>query len=646
MSRRFVLFVLAWAGCGTPGPCAEPPAVDRHGVALPEGAATRLGSSRLRYGSQVYSLDLSPDGKTVVTSGSTAWVDGSEIRLWEAATGKLLRSHDLRWCYHAAVTPDGKRLVACGSGRNTVNCWDFVTAELIWEERQGQNFSGSALRVSPDGRTVAVGYDSIRLLDAATGKLVRTIERRPSNSLHSLAFSPDGTLLAAEDKYEVSLWEVATGRLVRRMEGTLCVEALAFTPDGTQLIATPGFEGDVRVWDVATGRLSRTLPGRVGATGTLAISKDGRLVATGGGSSANASQRAGPDHSIKIWELKTGKLLRGLPGHGGTPTGLAFTPDGATLVTADVTVRFWDVATGRQLRPQPGHEDAISDLQFADDSTVVTAAADGTVRTWDARTGEQLRVDRLVPERVEQVLLGPGGRRVGVVLPSGEAVATEVANGAEVGRFKMPDPGVSARFTPSGDGLILQGALAVTRAEFGGATTTWPHPAEFSRALVRDTECRYAAAVRSAAPKPAAPGGFILDNPEPPFDLVLWDLVRGAEHRRIRLPNDTGNAYPFFAPDGRGVIVNSDQWDVSTGRKLGTFKAWSPVGALSPDGQRYAVGTNGRMDVWEVSTHKKLSSLPLGVDGSYYVRWSPDGRRLAAATGTTALIWDVPAKAK
>ena len=282
MSRRFVLFVLAWAGCGTPGPCAEPPAVDRHGVALPEGAATRLGSSRLRYGSQVHSLDLSPDGKTVVTAGSTAWVDGSEIRLWEAATGKLLRSHDLRWCYHAAVTPDGKRLVACGSGRNTVNCWDFVTAELIWEERQGQNFSGSALRVSPDGRTVAVGYDSIRLLDAATGKLVRAIERRPSNSLHSIAFSPDGTLVAAEDKYEVSLWEVATGQLVRRMDGSLCVERLAFTPDGTQLIATPGFKGDVLVWDVATGRQSRTFPGHVGATGTLAISSDGRLVASRG----------------------------------------------------------------------------------------------------------------------------------------------------------------------------------------------------------------------------------------------------------------------------------------------------------------------------------------------------------------------------
>jgi len=651
MSRRFVLLVLAWAGCATPGPSAEPPAVDRHGVPLPQGASTRLGSSRFRYGSQVHSLDLSPDGKTVVTAGSTAWVDGSEIRLWEAATGKLVRSHDLRWCYRAAVTPDGKGLVACGSGYNSVNRWDFATGELLWEERQGQNFCASALCVSPDSRTVAIGYDSLRLLDGATGKLVREIARRPgSNSLHSIAFSPDGTLLAAEDHYEASLWEVGTGRLVRRMEGKLCVEQVAFTPDGTQLIATPGAKGDVLVWDVATGRQTRTLPGHVGATGTLAISKDGRLVATGGGSSAASNLRDGPDHSIKIWELKTGKLLRGLPGHGGTPTGLAFTADSATLVTADMTVRFWDVATGRQLRPEPAHDDAISDLQFADDATVVTAATDGTVRTWDARTGEQLRVDRLIPERVEQIILGPGGRRVGAVLPGGEAVATEVANGAEVGRFKMPGQHGTAKFAPDGGGLILLGLRAITRAEFGGATTTWQLPSEWRGAPVTDPECRYAAEVRSGPRNPAdwglGGGGIGNGGPKPPFDLVLWDLVRGAEHRRIRLPDDIRNDYPIFAPNGRGVCIGVEQWEVSTGRRIGSFGAWTTAGAFSPDGLNYAVAGSGSVALWEIATQKRLFSHPLGVDGASCVRWSPDGRRLAAATGTTALIWDVPAKAK
>ena len=476
-----------------------------------------------------------------------------------------------------------------------VNCWDFATGELLWEERQGQNFTPSAFLISPDSHTIAIGDRSLRLLDAATGKLLREIDRRPSNGLNSIAFSPDGTLLAAEDKYEVTLWEVATGRLVRRMEGRLCVEKLTFTPDGTQLIATPGFEGNVPVWDVATGRQTRTLPGHAGGTGTLAISNDGRLVATGGGSSAAANLRDGPDHSIKIWELKTGKLLRGLPGHGGTLTGLAFTPDGTTLVTADTTVRFWDVATGRQLSPEPGHDDLISDLQFADDATVVTAATDGTVRTWDARTGEQLRVDRLIPERVEQVVLGPGGRRVGAFLPGGDVVVTEVANGAELGRFNMPGRHGTAKFTPDGGGLILLGLRAVRRAELGGAVTTWPYPAELGYVSLTDPEGRYAADVRSAAPRPATLDGFgiAFRKPEPPFDLVVWDLVRGAEHRRVRLADDVGSVYPYFTPDGRGVVVRDDQWDIATGRKLQASKALSPVGTLAPDGQRSAVATNG-----------------------------------------------------
>ena len=182
----------------------------------------------------------------------------------------------------------------------------------------------------------------------------------------------------------------------------------------------------------------------------------------------------------------------------------------------------------------------------------------------------------------------------------------------------------------------------------GGAVTTWPYPAELGYVSLTDPEGRYAADVRSAAPRPATLDGFgiAFRKPEPPFDLVVWDLVRGAEHRRVRLADDVGSVYPYFTPDGRGVVVRDDQWDIATGRKLQASKALSPVGTLAPDGQRSAVATNGNMEVWDVSTQKKLSSHPLGVHKSYEVRWSPDGRRLAAATGTTALVWDVSGKAK
>lgn len=302
MLRRLALVGLIGIACSSVGGAADPPvAVDRHGFPLPAGALARFGSSRLRYGGGVHGLDLTPDGKTVVTAGYTPWVDGTEVRLWDAATGNLVRSFDYRWARGVAVSADGTR-VAVHSGN--ASFWDLSTGKRLWDYHRGQGDQVSAVAVAPDGKLVAVAGDKIALIDAASGELVRTIGRRQqSNSVGAVVFSPDGTLVAAEDLYEVRLWEAATGRVVRTMDGRQSVNGLAFTPDGKQLLATLGWDATVPVWDVATGKRVRTLKGHAGDTCGLAVSKDGRFAATGGGTNA-ANRRVGPDHTIRIWNLR------------------------------------------------------------------------------------------------------------------------------------------------------------------------------------------------------------------------------------------------------------------------------------------------------------------------------------------------------
>jgi WD40 repeat protein len=170
-----------------------------------------------------------------------------------------------------------------------------------------------------------------------------------------LPFTPDGKYVASGGEgFTASLWEVATGREVRRFEHPRpprppgfgparkldLVLALAFSPDGKTL-ATADNEGVIRLWEVGTGKdrlQMKTGPG--GAFGPFAVcslawSPDGRTLASAGG-----------DRVIHLWEAATGKERRRLKGHTDTIWSVAFADGGRLLASAgaDGTVRLWTLA--------------------------------------------------------------------------------------------------------------------------------------------------------------------------------------------------------------------------------------------------------------------------------------------------------------
>ena len=118
------------------------------------------------------------------------------------------------------------------------------------------------------------------------------------------------------------------------------VNAMAVTPDGA-LLAVASDDGRITLWNTASGRLVRELPGHKGPVYSVAITQDGLTIAT-----------AGYDETIHIWQLSSGSELRTLSGHKGWINSVAFTSDGHKLFSAgrDRSLRTWDVDTGKLLR--------------------------------------------------------------------------------------------------------------------------------------------------------------------------------------------------------------------------------------------------------------------------------------------------------
>lgn len=193
-----------------------------------------------------------------------------------------------------------------------------------------------------------------------------------------VAFSPDGTRLAAAGQHDVvKVWQVPTGQELLTLRGhSGLVYAVTFRPDGEQL-ASGGSDDTVRLWDARTGRLLRTLRGHGNSVMGLSYSPDGARLAS---SSA--------DGTIRFWGPATGSEGGGLEGHTGYARSIAFSPDGKRLASAgtDHTVKIWDAETGRELLSLRGHTDRIYDVAFSPDGSLLASVSlDKTLRLWDAR---------------------------------------------------------------------------------------------------------------------------------------------------------------------------------------------------------------------------------------------------------------------
>jgi WD40 repeat protein/serine/threonine protein kinase len=366
----------------------------------------------------VNDVGYSPDGSIIATASEDA-----TMRTWEAATGR----ERMRFFGHF----DGVRTVRFSAdGQSLITASQDQTAK-VWDAR------ATEAAVTIPGKFIVAGFngegshvhsgdggDEFKIWDSRTGRLLKS--QRLERSVYPAWDALERRLFtdAARTGPIAAIWDLTSGQRVCSLEGHSQEVNSATFDRADRRVATVSSDQTVKVWNPETCALERSFDG-TSRMNVASWSFDDEVLAAGG-----------LDGRVSLWRAADGQRLGVVKAHAALITSIAFSRDGARVLTAssDQTASVWDARDGHTLLRLEGHRGWVMSAAFnPTESLIATSSHDGSIRIWDASTGEE--VDRFVlGEQASRALFDPAGSRLLGVARSRMLIWPVVLNALPPGR--------------------------------------------------------------------------------------------------------------------------------------------------------------------------------------------------------------------
>jgi WD40 repeat protein len=681
---------------------AAAPRVDRYGDPLPDGAITRIGTSRLVQ--PATTIAFSPDGRLIAT-GSESGAASAVVHISEAKTGKLLQilktdAVRINPASELTFSPDSRLLAVSGFWAKAVVLWDVTTGRLLHQlpntvdgqERWARWPENPTLAFTPDGRTlIGGGKDGgVYLWDVATGQEKARIKRE-GDTVIALTISASANMAltahagSAREGGDVHLWDLANRRHIRKLDvpraprgrGQDAPQMVAIAPDGkTYAHCVNGDE--MVVLQTTDDRVLHRIADKQVIVG-LAFASDGLLwIARDGG-------------EVTAWDVGSGERRRSIvcpgmdlgqriPATSPITTTAWFSPDARAVAWRGSSVRIWDLTTGRETPVFVRHNEGTRWVSFTEDGqTLLTAGSRSEIGVWDAATGldrQPLRFLTPPPpmnRRVRATVYSPSfDRRRVVVVYQGEQA--EGSRGGQVISLWEPSAGrptdpvvvepagaaevVHAILTPDSRFIVVASndGKSVMSATTDQAGTLRVYDAA-TRQLVRTIPSRGFESRLAMTPD----GSVLASVDNIARSVRLYDFATGRALCDLNVSTQVSGM--AMSPDGRllacgyfdlgdldrlpGVGPVVILWHVASGRERYRIPVERrTIGremAFSPDGRLLLRGgIDGTVCLWEIASGQERRSFAGHDRFVNSVDFAPDGRRVASGgQDCTALVWQV-----
>jgi len=477
---------------------------------------------------------------------------------------------------------------------------------------------------SPDGNLLAASdiNHEIHIWQVSDGKKLLTC-KVDEGWVWSVAFSPDSRILASSANRSVNLWDVQTGECLQTLSGyTSRIFSLSFSPDN-RLLASGSEDQLIRLWDWQTGQLLKTLAGHTDEVRSVTFAPSSQILASGS-----------YDRTVRLWNTKTGECLHTLTGHNHWVWSVAFSPNGKTLASSssDKTIRLWDFSG--KCKSVLTHSRALRTIAFSYDGQVLASGSDDTIKLWNLNTGEYKLLQGHT-SWISSVAFSPNS----YLLASGSEDQSVRLWDTQTYRCLKSLQGHSngvwaVTFSPDGQTLASGSQDRVIR--FWDSKT-----GEYLNCLQGHKSWIWSVAF--------SPDGQTLASGSEDRTIKLWNTTTG--QLLSTLKGHTNAVFSvIFSLDGNTLISASldgtiTLWDIKQGsyRQIVGHKGGIWCITQSPDGMLFVSGSlDQTVKLWDIRTGKCVKTLSGHNSWLRCVAFSPDGQTLVSGSANGIVkLWQV-----